>query len=134
MSLFADYPTWRERQVAAILGGDPERELPCPACGGDGAVECGECGADKDCDKCESTGKVAARDITESQARGLTTGRDYVAAIIEDAQALARWQGRDVAELLVAHGFRPYTTVTFYSDGDVARVLSGKLWLDGVPR
>jgi hypothetical protein len=40
------------RKEAGLIG------IPCPRCGGDGIVRCGECGSSVDCQKCRGRGTV----------------------------------------------------------------------------
>lgn len=107
---FLSYTDWlQERYREADR--DPGQMVRCPDCFGDGTVDCCECGAESDCEECDGTGRRSWGSIPESLQSRVFTHADYRAAVLHDAEALAAYSGRDVAEILLSAGFHPRTRV-----------------------
>ena len=100
------YDEWRDAEIATR---PPSMLVECPDCDGTGYTECCECGHERKCDECDDAGKVLWGDLTEPQQRQLLTASAYYAAVMHDANALARWNGVAPVEVLNAAGMAPVT-------------------------
>ena len=66
---------WRLENVELQSSLKAVSSVRCQSCHGAGAVECGECGSDKECDRCDGTGNITVsvddrlREIFNKQIR-----------------------------------------------------------------
>lgn len=102
------FDQWREVALANFA---PTTEVDCPDCHGVGHCECDSCGHDRECDTCDSTGKVTWDELSDAQKNRLLTREAYAQAVLRDARAWASWLGRDAMAELVSAGFRVWSEV-----------------------
>lgn len=105
-ALFIGYKQWQEVAIRAAEKTNPL--VTCPSCNGGGYTECDCCGAERDCDVCESSGEVWFADVPNIDRAKCFTLSAYKDNLLEDVKALAAWLTLDMFVLLVELGYHPY--------------------------
>lgn len=108
--LFLSYVKWRQKELESLAA--KEGPISCPVCHGEGSVEC-RCSCCDDahartCPECLGDGAALYKYLSDKAIGKLVSRARYDALVLEEAQQLAEWVRRDVWEILVDSGFRPW--------------------------
>lgn len=110
----ATYSEWRRAKLAQL---DDEDLIECPKCYGDGVIDdyCHHCGrsGEEDCDLCECVGKMPFGELPMEWEFNIFSRDRYRKELVNDLESLAGWMGKELYELLVDLGMRPYLTLNY---------------------
>lgn len=97
--MVASFQQWKEQKLSFAQNSKKksEQQVKCYACKGSGEIEC-DCSCDYcdrhfDCDECDGTGKVNAKEIDLHQFR--PSRQDYFNEVIADIKAFCVWTQKD---------------------------------------
>lgn len=106
------YGEWVDRQVATLA---PDARITCHECEGEGVVyNCCECcgnESERDCDNCGGDGFVPASEADQDDLGEMFPRHAYHEAVFADLVAVAPLLGRDPVDVLIEHGYAPFSVV-----------------------